>query len=471
MPDNQNPQSPNFTPGVGRLVTDRYDFQGHINGTAFRHNATMIDLFPTLVIGGNTYTDVQDALVAIIANLSPPLPLATATSPGIVQLSASGDVHGVYNIMKVTGLQGYPINTAPPAVGNLLRWNGTSWAPSSAGTFVAGGDLSGTNNNQTVVGITGTGTLPNRIVAAHTDIIQFSSTSTPFINQLAVNSSSDAVNLTIKAQRNTGSGSGGSLLLEGGTASGGLPGGVSLSVGNAGFLFQTVEVVANQRVAAFFPSDTFVGLTSTDMPMNTGNGIIYIGDTTNSGRPVVPSPTGTILWSHGGQLNVMQEDGTSFVVANPGNTPNPIAAPAQNISTPTLTPIPDLSASTGGSYILTAGAQSVGVGGPTIFGFTFPNFTAANFDVTIVGKEVGGIGMIVFETSLGAYYINGGTWIAPNGMPTLTPSFYSDSANTWAQPNWGSAVTNSIYFNAGSHTGLTISWSVLVNITYTTTSS
>lgn len=41
-----------FTPGIGRLATDRYDFESHINGTGFRQNASTINTDnPSLVYG------------------------------------------------------------------------------------------------------------------------------------------------------------------------------------------------------------------------------------------------------------------------------------------------------------------------------------------------------------------------------------------------------------------------------------
>lgn len=63
-----NPQNPNYKPGVGRLVTDRYDFAGHYNGTEFRHNATQIDILnPALVPGGATTVELAlDAIQGFI---------------------------------------------------------------------------------------------------------------------------------------------------------------------------------------------------------------------------------------------------------------------------------------------------------------------------------------------------------------------------------------------------------------------
>lgn len=54
---------PNFKPGVGRLATDRYDFQSHLEGTNptgktdFRHTADQIDIIPIPNLGSGTNID------------------------------------------------------------------------------------------------------------------------------------------------------------------------------------------------------------------------------------------------------------------------------------------------------------------------------------------------------------------------------------------------------------------------------
>lgn len=55
------PKTPNYKPGVGQLVTNRYDFENHIEGNSFRHNATQIDIAnPSAAPGGAT--TVESAL-------------------------------------------------------------------------------------------------------------------------------------------------------------------------------------------------------------------------------------------------------------------------------------------------------------------------------------------------------------------------------------------------------------------------
>jgi hypothetical protein len=60
---------PNFTPPIGGLATNRYDFEEHIEGLAFRHNSDQIDVDPAVNINGTQYITVSTALTAISGNL------------------------------------------------------------------------------------------------------------------------------------------------------------------------------------------------------------------------------------------------------------------------------------------------------------------------------------------------------------------------------------------------------------------
>lgn len=153
MADSQNPKSPNYTPGVGRLVTDRFDFQKHINGTDFRHNATQVDLSPVLTLNSQTYNTVQEALAALVAQGTLTVPDATTTTKGIIQLG--GDLAGTgtsATTPKVSGLLGYPIQNVVPTTNYALVWNGSAWSPSLISNIInsqisASAAISGTKIN------------------------------------------------------------------------------------------------------------------------------------------------------------------------------------------------------------------------------------------------------------------------------------------------------------------------------------
>lgn len=153
-----SPINPNFKPGVGHLVTDRFDFQRHVDGTAFRHKAGSIDLSPSIVIGSTTITDVQTAIAALSGSIIvPSVPDATTSSKGIIQLG--GDLFGLGTTAlapKVSGLQGTPIATfSGLASGQVLTWNGASWTNTAVpgNITLPAGDLGGSNVSPTVVKI------------------------------------------------------------------------------------------------------------------------------------------------------------------------------------------------------------------------------------------------------------------------------------------------------------------------------
>lgn len=153
--------APNFKKGVGRLATDRFDFQDHIDGTDFRHKATSINVSAPL--DGYGLTNVQESLVYLVAHLSVPIiPPAKTSAQGIIRLG--GDLNGTgttADIPIVSGLQGYPVsNTNPgsiaPGTGAVLTWNGSTWIPQAiSGAFTFGGDVTGTAAATTVVKING----------------------------------------------------------------------------------------------------------------------------------------------------------------------------------------------------------------------------------------------------------------------------------------------------------------------------
>ena len=72
-------------------------------------------------------------------------------------IALGGDVGRNLPNLSVTGLQGRALSSTAPTTGQFIGYNGTSWGPSNAptGSFAAGGDLSGSESSQTVVGLQG----------------------------------------------------------------------------------------------------------------------------------------------------------------------------------------------------------------------------------------------------------------------------------------------------------------------------
>jgi hypothetical protein len=102
------------------------------------------------------FGQLQNISVSSTANISSP------TSGVVIPTSsAGGDLSGNYPNPTVSGIQNQPVADTPPTSGQSLVFNGTQYVPQSmaGGGFVAGGDLSGSSTNQTVIAVHGT-TIP-----------------------------------------------------------------------------------------------------------------------------------------------------------------------------------------------------------------------------------------------------------------------------------------------------------------------
>jgi len=76
-------------------------------------------------------------------------------NPYRLTIRLGGDLSRNLPTVTVTGFQGRTFAATPPVGGDFIGWNGTQWAPTvgPSGSFAAGGDLTGTSSNQTVVGL------------------------------------------------------------------------------------------------------------------------------------------------------------------------------------------------------------------------------------------------------------------------------------------------------------------------------
>lgn len=454
-----DPIVPNYKKNVGRLVTDRYDFEEHIVGTKFRHNADTIDVVPNLVVGSSTSVNVLEALEALRdATLAPVIADATTSNKGIIQLA--GDIGGIATNIIVTRIQSKPISSLTPSNGDVLTWDGYTnvWSPAAAvNIFSAGGDLGGNNVLQTVISLTGTqqDVSVGPVVKANNSVINFINTVSPLIT--TDTSSNNGKFTTIRAQSATGTNkNGGAVIIAGGApGSGGLKGKVTLQLTSsvpAGYpatslsgitssnMVQLSEVIVGKKVLSLCHA---ADLNAIDMPASTGDMVIYIRNAT--ARPTSGSPSnGAILYAHSGELWIKQQNGDDFQI---GTNQNP------NIWGPTGAQ----------TYTFRNSVPSFGGSGVLGFSFNLPDQTCVAIDVTLVGKRNASSDSAQFNLRM-AYTRQGGGAPIPLGSVTTLDSRTSGAASGWNVPQI-SVSGNTLQIFTGSETGTVITWLVVTQLT------
>lgn len=453
-----DPIVPNYKKDVGRLTTDRYDFEEHINGIRFRHNADAIDVVPHLVVGSTTSVNVLEALEALANAAQPPvINDATTASKGIIQLS--GDIGGVAGNVVVTRIQSKPISTLTPSNGDVLTWDGYSnvWKPSGAtNVFTASGDLSGNNVLQNVISWTGVqfNSSVGHVIKSFGSVIDFAVNARPLLTQ-EIDPTNNGDVITIRAQSVTGvNKNGGSTVIAGGAPGpGGRLGGVRLqftsavpggypttSLSNIDFanMVQLKEVAVGRRVLSLcHPLD----ISTVDMPSNTGDMIMYIRDAASV--PSTGSPSnGTILYSTGGQLWVKQQDGNNFSV---GSIPNPSIWGTTGQQT-----------YTNRNYVTSTTSATLA------FSFNLQDQTSTRADVILIGKRQGSTDSAQFNLSIG-YSRNGGGPVALGSVTNADPRT-SGGASGWTIPNI-TVSGNTLQVFTGFSGGTTIQWFVVTQLT------
>lgn len=444
------PINPNFNPNSnpGRLATDRYDFESHIQGTKFRHNATQIDLFPNVSIDGYNKSTVQEAISAIADALSPPvIPDATTSQKGILQLI--GDLGGTATNVIVTQIQGKPISTLSPTLNDVLTWNGSSWSASPAvNSFSANGDLAGTSTLQTVVNLTGAA----GILTASCDTIKFiASVTNPTVTQ-NITSSAPGATLSLIAQTSSlASAKGGDVIISGGSpGSGGLKGGVKIQLdSSANNLLQAVEVASGRRVLSLVNS---ADLTTADMPANTGDMVIYVRNAVTAPNAAGIPVNGTIMYSDAGKMRIKQTDGADFII---GDIPNPSTWGVLTTSPPN-----------GQTITYRLGAITTTASPGNIFSFTLLDKVTTKIDVIFIGKQDNASESSQFNLSMG--YVRQDSAATPvKDIGTLTsadPRFSSPVAAAWTVPTI-SRVGNVVTIYTGANITTTIYWTAIIQLT------
>jgi len=140
------------------------------------------------------------------------------------------------------------------------------------------------------------------------------------INQTARSSDAATSSITITSQGAYTSAStnvnGAPTIIQGGAAktngTTGTRGGVRLQIGadTAETMLEVGEVAVGRRYVAL--NQIGSGITTTQLPSNTGDGIVYIGNAQTA--PTASPSSGAILYASGGALYVYQSNGTNFQI-------------------------------------------------------------------------------------------------------------------------------------------------------------
>lgn len=106
-------------PGTAKLVTNRYDFQAHVDGEGFRHTADMMDMNPSLIPGATT---VQSTLNSFNDTIN----LLESVGQGFITI---GDGYDTWNGPSSTTIS--PFDPTVPSIDTILNpiftaiYNGT----------------------------------------------------------------------------------------------------------------------------------------------------------------------------------------------------------------------------------------------------------------------------------------------------------------------------------------------------------
>lgn len=456
-----DPSSPNFTSGVGRLVTDRFDFQSHIDGTGFRQSAKTIDLLPNL----DGYANVQDALTAIFDSFSPPdIPSASPTTKGIIKLA--GDLGGTADIPKVIGINGFSVSTGSiPVEGDVLTYFSGLWTPRSlSSVFTPGGDLTGGGTIQHVVSLTGN---TSSLLTAHNLIIAYDDVSTsPLITQYS--RPSNAADFIIRAQSPVSGGpanfKGGDVILGGGRKLGsGKRGGVKLQYTEAlgpnfpssdlvsspsstdatgANMIQVGESASDSRVIALCrPTD----IDSTDMPVGSGDLVVYLGNAATAPTPGVVPLNGCILFSQNGHIYIQEGDGTQIQLAAPLTNPFTWGTAGENVFQQRF--IDQTTTGTIATHQFTIGS-----------GYT------AIVDAFILGKQSGSNNTDGYHLTATFTRKDSGTDIVQVGGTTVVSSHLSAGTTGWTHPTITFSAPDKMIVSTGANASTTIGWMTVVKI-------
>lgn len=282
-------------------------------GTGFRHVTSGTEDGAAALVQN---ADVGASAGIVGSKLAASLAITTSLSVGTTPASA--------------GLVRVPNNVSGLAFHDNASGDIVGISCDSFNELIVGGDISLANGPQTLylnsvstIYIRTAGATALAFSSSGSNLIQFYNAGLPGLIQIRSQASDAATNdLTIQSQSAFATAStnlnGAFVAVQGGAAktngSSGKRGGVRLQVGadSAETLVEVTEPVIGNRVVALCQIGS--GISSTQMPANTGDGVVYIAN-----RAIVPSANavgGGILYAEAGALKWRGSGGTITTVAN-----------------------------------------------------------------------------------------------------------------------------------------------------------
>jgi hypothetical protein len=300
-------------------------------------------------------------------------------------------------------------------------------APSSS--FGIGFSVAGFE--QVAICPSGSTSTPSTIRFTKTD----SNATIDFTDRGAVAAAGNNIRITAQKAGTSGNQNGGRLDLQGGTANGsGLKGGVRISLNGSASpepMLEAAELVSGQRIVSLAMGSA---VTSTQMPSNTGDLVVYLANTNTV--PTANPVSGSIIYNNAGSITTRTANGVINDLSPVGVT---------NASLPTKRWFRQHGSVTTSNNSMT-----------TVATLTIPASSVAVLQAFLVGKRSDVEGNVTSVMTIGHIKRTG------SSAPSVTTTFsnaYEDDTNT----DWQWAVSgNDIVFQAQGITGQTWQWDVQI---------